>query len=105
MELVRHRAVEAQDGLDRGIAGSSVAGLSPMQLHPLRLEHHTAAAAGIAHRRSIEHERGALDTGGQAAHAGLTEPPVDDRRRRTARLEYFKRGGELADEELGVVDL
>src|SRR5262249_27370311 len=63
MELVRHGAVEAQDGLDRGIAGSGIAGLPPMQLHAPRLEHDIAATAGIAHARRIEHERAPLAAG------------------------------------------
>ena len=106
MELVRDGGVEAQHGFDHRIVGGGPGRLAAMQFQPLRPEDDAVAgAAGIADGRSVEHERRALELGWQAAHAGLAERPIDDGGWLTPGLGNFERTGELADQQLRIIDL
>ena len=106
MELVRDGGVEAQHGFDHRIVGGGPGRLATMQFQPLRPEDDAVAGGvGIADSRSVEHERRALELGWQAAHAGLTQRPIEDGGWLTPGLGDFERTAELADQQLRIIDL
>src|SRR6476660_2488380 len=106
MELVGDGGVEAQPGFDHRIVGCGSGRLAAMQLEPLRPEDDAVTGqVGIADGRSVEHQRRPLELGWQAAHAGLTERPIEDGGWRAPGLGAFERPGELADQKLRIIDL